>query len=218
VKNTGCACVGVCWCRRAKNQVSAKPLSCRDCGSTTRKLSGPPWRCAACRRAFRDRTRDRAWELRLLRDFSLTVDQYRAILAQQGGRCAWCGLASGVTKRLAVDHDHRCCASVPTCGSCTRGLLCGPCNQFLGRQMRDQVVSVMRGVDYLRHWPASDVLGTKTVSSADPVGVVGASLSVSSCVPFDNGSLFASNRLGPSTAAPDFGGLPPVDEAKGPSS
>lgn len=34
---------------------------------------------------------------------------------------------------LVVDHDHTCCPGASrTCGGCTRGILCRPCNTSLG--------------------------------------------------------------------------------------
>lgn len=133
--------------------VMASKPACRDCGSTTRKLVGPPWRCGACGRAAKARRSERAWELRIQRDFQLSASQYRGILAAQGGVCALCRRATGKTKRLAVDHDHRCCKAPPTCGKCTRGVLCGPCNQWLGR-MRDAVPFGFAVVHYLESPPA----------------------------------------------------------------
>jgi hypothetical protein len=41
---------------------------------------------------------------------------------------------------MAVDHDHRCCPGVTSCGSCIRGLLCVNCNQAIGKLKDDPKV------------------------------------------------------------------------------
>jgi hypothetical protein len=76
---------------------------------------------------------------RLMRYFSMTVDQYDTMYAAQGGLCAICKAPEtkqhrgrGVVQSLSVDHDHRCCPERSrSCGKCVRGLLCDRCN--LGR-------------------------------------------------------------------------------------
>ena len=47
----------------------------------------------------------------------MTLADYDAMLAKQGGRCALCG---GEMKRPVVDHCHQTGA--------VRGVLCHPCN------------------------------------------------------------------------------------------
>lgn len=70
--------------------------------------------------------------------YNMTVPQYRAMLAAQGGGCAICGSRpSGRVKRLAVDHDHGCCPGELSCGKCVRGLLCNSCNRLLGMALDD---------------------------------------------------------------------------------
>jgi hypothetical protein len=54
--------------------------------------------------------------------YGLTSADYEALLVTQGGKCAICR-ARPVSKRLAVDHDHRTEA--------VRGLLCSRCNHDL---------------------------------------------------------------------------------------
>lgn len=64
-----------------------------------------------------------------LRTYGLTVEQFEAMRATQGNRCAICGQPpdpNGVraASRLHVDHDHNTGA--------VRDLLCNRCNQGVG--------------------------------------------------------------------------------------
>lgn len=98
----------------------------------------------------------RAWESTLRNGFNMTPEQYGLVLDEQGGMCAICGRLPGArtnTKRrlvhFHVDHDHGCCPAKKSCGKCIRGLLCGPCNQFLGL-IKESVGTARRIVLYLR--------------------------------------------------------------------
>lgn len=82
--------------------------------------------------------------------FSMTQDDYDAMLAQQGGGCAICGTTdTGRFKVFAVDHDHSCCPGQNSCGRCVRGLLCGACNGGIGL-LRDDTSIIAAALDYLR--------------------------------------------------------------------
>lgn len=70
--------------------------------------------------------RGRRWDA-----FRLTDEDYAGMLEAQGGGCAICSREPGA-RALAVDHDHGCCPTRPTCGTCVRGLLCMNCNVGLG--------------------------------------------------------------------------------------
>lgn len=71
----------------------------------------------------------------LRRSYGLSVEQYAAMSAAQGGVCAICKQPPRgkppVNKHLAVDHDHSCCPGKKSCGRCVRGLLCARCNRTL---------------------------------------------------------------------------------------
>lgn len=121
--------------------------TCPDCpeGARPRPIAGPAGRCATCWRAERHRRRLRAKELRVSKVYGLTASEYNTLLAQQGGRCAVCQVATGKARRLAVDHDHAT--------GLVRGLLCKSCNFILlGRWPREALI---RAVAYLDETPAS---------------------------------------------------------------
>jgi len=76
----------------------------------------------------------------LLRHYSLTIDQFDAILESQGRVCAICAGEAG-PKGFAVDHDH----STGT----VRGILCMPCNTALG-MMKDNPARLIAAANYLK--------------------------------------------------------------------
>ncbi len=119
---------------------------CKGCGSTTRPTPHPGPRCATCHREVRKDRRKAAHGSYVLRTYGMTEEMYWALYDAQGGVCAICRRATGRAKRLAVDHDHSCCPEPPTCGRCTRGLLCGPCNELIGRLGS---AALRRAADYL---------------------------------------------------------------------
>ena len=60
--------------------------------------------------------------------YQLTIADYDAIKASQGGLCAICLAPPTDGVHLHVDHDHVCCSGKRSCGHCVRGLLHGACN------------------------------------------------------------------------------------------
>ena len=85
----------------------------------------------------------RSW----LKRYDITPEQWDAMFARQGGRCAICSTAApgGVANRLHVDHDH-------DTGE-VRGLLCHSCNKGIGH-LGDDAERVYAAAIYLRdkHW------------------------------------------------------------------
>lgn len=63
--------------------------------------------------------------------YGITIEEYRALHAAQGGKCATCPRTEGSRKNsaLAVDHCHRT--------GRIRGLLCVHCNRKLGMLEKD---------------------------------------------------------------------------------
>lgn len=93
----------------------------------------------------------------LLRRYGITIEEFDAIFGSQDGRCGLClsGHSGGV-RRWAVDHDHET--------GIVRGVLCHPCNTFLG--MYEQLGRRMT-VDKIIEWQARNPLrrdGTNLVS------------------------------------------------------
>lgn len=97
----------------------------------------------AAERARRKANPDREWKHIIKVRYGITPEQYEALLAEQGGRCAICGTEepgrTGVRK-WSVDHCH-------TTGR-VRGILCHPCNLMLGKA-RDNPEILRKGADYL---------------------------------------------------------------------
>ena len=92
--------------------------------------------------------RDYAYNLRLKREYGLSLDDYNEMLEAQNGVCLICDQPETMKKwwgdeapRLHVDHDH-------FTGK-IRGLLCSNCNTGLGK-FRDSPRLLRRAEDYLR--------------------------------------------------------------------
>lgn len=68
--------------------------------------------------------RERWYGYELMKNYNITLEQYKEMLLSQGGVCAICG---GINKngwRLCLDHSH--ITNLP------RGILCRRCNSLLG--------------------------------------------------------------------------------------
>lgn len=111
----------------------------------------------ARQKAYRRAEPDRSWRNHLRRKYGITVEEYFAMYEAQGGCCYICRRATGKTKRLSVDHDHRYKGSPR---DAIRGLLCSKCNRTLGH-LRDDLEAARRIVKYLKNPPARKVLATK---------------------------------------------------------
>lgn len=102
----------------------------------------------------RDPVKHRAWALankdrmtlhqrrsHLRRKFGITVEQFDAALAAQGGRCAICDTDNPGTRTWHVDHCHET--------KRVRGLLCKSCNHGLGL-FRDNPGTLLAAERYLQ--------------------------------------------------------------------
>ena len=85
---------------------------------------------------------------RLWRTYHISIDQFNDLLTKQDGICPICQNAPDENKRLAVDHDHKCCSENTSCGECVRGLLSNACNQLLGLA-HDNPRILIRAAQYL---------------------------------------------------------------------
>jgi hypothetical protein len=119
--------------------------------------------CVTHKRARKRKARLRAYELHIEHTYELSIEEYDAILAEQGGACP-CGRAKGITKRLAVDHDHHFHDGEDPpphppevgCRRCVRGLLCDTCNRIVvGRY---DVAALARLITYKTNPPARRVI------------------------------------------------------------
>src|SRR5690606_21201796 len=127
---------------------------CKDCGPSPRPRPAPhpgP-RCATHHREFKRQQKRKAHAKHVESTYGLKPGEYEKLYQAQGSRCAICRRASGIAKRLAVDHDHRT--------GLARGLLCGPCNKVVGN-FRDSPETFERAAEYLRNPPAIQVLGER---------------------------------------------------------
>lgn len=155
--------LGLCWSHR-RQAAQGKALTpirvwrsqterdehgrkqCRSCsqwlalalfGASARNSDGVNDLCKRC-----------ATDKHRLHYYGITAAQYDAMLERQGGGCAICGEQCTSGRRLAIDHDHTCCPGDKTCGKCVRGLLCGPCNQGIGK-LKDSPRLLIAAASYL---------------------------------------------------------------------
>lgn len=94
------------------------------------------------------------WIYQLRTKYNLSPEEYWLIYESQGGVCYICRRATGKTRRLCVDHDHKT--------GFVRGLLCNRDNKLLG-WARDAVDFFQRCIDYLTNPPAFAVIGKRKV-------------------------------------------------------
>jgi hypothetical protein len=132
---------------------------CRDClAERVAKAVAPPpgrvrpivegsgGRCATHWRDEKKRRKGSAHERRVQKVYGLPAGAYQALYEFQGGRCAICGRGRGISKKLAVDHDH--------VTGLVRGLVDANCNRMLG-DLRDDLEAARRLVAYLENSPAA---------------------------------------------------------------
>jgi hypothetical protein len=139
--------------RRGKSSEPSKPSTqkpCKDCGSTTRKSTYPGPRCYTCHHKKRKGTSDQRRLTYVAKQYNLTPEQYEALRSQlrRNDRGQYICPLCDRNQARCVDHDHKCCPGKISCGKCVRGLICSPCNKFLGH-LRDDPEALLRFGRYL---------------------------------------------------------------------
>lgn len=110
-----------------------------------RVANDPGPRCRTHWRAEKLRRKAANHEKRVQETYGLAKGQYAQLYEFQGGRCALCRRATGASKKLAVDHDHKT--------GKVRGLCCSVCNRIVLGHSRDDRRFFMRCLAYLRRPP-----------------------------------------------------------------
>ena len=131
---------GVCSSRRPFGLSSR----CKSCEKVRKLGSARRWYrnlTEAQRRAHNRKTN-------LKKVHGVTLEQYAAMLAKQGNRCAICDkdrrsntLRCGRRENLAIDHCHKT--------GRIRGLLCARCNKGVGLFL-DSVIILEKAIAYLK--------------------------------------------------------------------
>lgn len=134
-------------------------LVCKTCANAYRKAWYKANRQHAINKAaawrLENRERYRDWQKQytkrtetqrrkrsLAENYGISPDDYEAILASQGHKCACCQCSSpgGRSSHFHVDHDH--------ITGTVRGLLCTRCNLGIGK-LGDDICSLLDAVNYL---------------------------------------------------------------------
>lgn len=136
-------------------------IDCKTEGITTKRklkigrggkpVPGP--RCATHHRAKRTTRRNYSHDRHIGETYGISSEEYWKIYEAQGGKCAICQRATGVRKKLSVDHCHKT--------GVVRGLLCGSCNRDVLGHLRDDTEALQRAITYLVTPPAVRVIGTR---------------------------------------------------------
>lgn len=118
--------------------------------------------CGRCEPIVKRETKLRAHDRRIEKN-GFTAEDYWLLFQAQGERCAIAGCkATGRTKFLAVEHDHKCTRGHDPkewCRHCVRGLVCSMHNGWMGRA-NDSPEVFDSLAEYLRNPPAKKVLRT----------------------------------------------------------
>lgn len=127
--------------------------ACVDCNRKKGPKQRTNKRCWTCQRLFNKNQSLDAHGKYLEEQYGITREDYDDLYAFQGGKCYLCRIATGKSRRLSVDHDHRCPSTTEHspktgCPVCVRGLLCRPDNNLLG-VARDSVTYFIRAMQYL---------------------------------------------------------------------
>ena len=135
--------------------MTAKPRrKCARCPRVLSKERQALKYCYLCSVAVKHEQRDKAHRTGVETRYGLQPGDYDALYAYQQGKCPICLRATGKSKRLSVDHDHK----RGNTRESVRGLLCTVCNQMLGHG-RDEPEFFVRAYLYLMAPPAAILFG-----------------------------------------------------------
>lgn len=106
--------------------------------------------------------RDRATDLRMRRNYGLTLAEYTKVLKFQNNACAICkrGVAE-FKNRLAIEHRHS--------DGLLRGLCCWTCNKTLAVSL-DDAERLRNAASYLDRPPITTVFGLERWTAPGRVG------------------------------------------------
>ena len=113
---------------------------CQECHTNNGKKTMQEWRIKNPERAAYNRKRH------LLKQYSLTPEEFTYMVMEQGGVCGICGL---VPSALYVDHDHAT--------GMIRGLLCQKCNSGIGF-LGDSLVGLEKAITYLKRLDSKEII------------------------------------------------------------
>jgi hypothetical protein len=67
-------------------------------------------------------------DYQLMYKYKISLDEFKA---RSINGCELCG--DNPERSLHVDHDHKCCDGLITCGNCVRGIVCSGCNKIIDK-------------------------------------------------------------------------------------
>jgi len=123
----------------SKNSNSGKASHCKECCKVLSKSHSKDKR-----RIKYERNKEKLLDNNLKRDFDISLQAYKIMLANQQGKCYICGKTEKENgKRLAVDHNHKT--------GKVRDLLCGKCNAAIGF-LDECTQKTLNLLEYLKKW------------------------------------------------------------------
>ena len=136
--------------KSGSNRSGRAGKTCKECRSPTRKAPYPGPRCATCHRERRKGLAEARRLAYVLKQYNLSPEQYEALRAplRRNSKGQYICPLCDRNQARCVDHDHDCCSGKVSCGRCVRGLICSPCNKFLGH-LRDDPSAFDRFKRYL---------------------------------------------------------------------
>lgn len=81
--------------------------------------------------------------------YGISQKQFELMKKSQNNKCAIC--LNTFVETPNIDHNHKCCPGVKTCGKCLRKLLCRRCNRALGL-IHDDLNIARQMVKYLEFY------------------------------------------------------------------